>query len=347
MERCIKVLTTEDLAWNDYIGQLPIYMQDIYFTRQYHLLEEKRSDGKAYLFVYAEMGTEMGLYAFIKRPIEQMNMPETFFDIETVYGYGGPLVNTENDEFVRRFEEAFLEYCRDENIIAEFVRFHPLIQNQTIFKEDIQVLHNRKTVALDLSSNIDDIWMQQISTQNRNTIRKCIKNNLTVEETDDYEAFMHIYDETMRRVNADEFYSFEQTYFDELRRDDKNILLCVKYNQKMIAAAIFMGYGEYFHYHLSGSRREYLKLAPNNILLWEAIKYAKEHGYQKMHFGGGLSDSMEDNLFKFKSHFSKEYVDFYIGKRVHNNEIYNMLIHQWEMQSGKKASLLLQYRTTN
>lgn len=345
MERCIKVLTTEDLAWNDYIGQLPVYMQDIYFTRQYHLLEEKKSDGKAYLFVYTEMGSEIGLYAFIKRPIEQMSIQGKFFDIETVYGYGGPLVNTENEEFVRRFEKAFIEYCRNENIIAEFVRFHPLIQNKTIFKENIQVLHNRKTVALDLSSNIDDIWMTQISTQNRNTIRKCIKNNLTVEETDDYEAFMHIYDETMRRVNADDFYSFEKTYFDELRRDDKNTLLCVKYNQQIIAAAIFMGYGKYFHYHLSGSRREYLKLAPNNILLWEAIRYAKEHGYQKMHFGGGLSDSMEDNLFKFKSHFSKEYADFYIGKRVHNSEIYNMLIHQWEVQNGKKASLLLQYRT--
>lgn len=345
MERCIKVLTTDDLAWNDYIGQLPFYMQDIYFTRRYHLLEEKKSDGKAYLFVYTEMGTEIGLYAFIKRPIDQMSIQGKFFDIETVYGYGGPLVNTENEEFVRRFEKAFLEYCRNENIIAEFVRFHPLIQNQTIFKENIQVLHNRKTVVLDLSANIDDIWMKQISTQNRNTIRKCIKNNLTVEETDDYEAFMHIYNETMRRVDADDFYSFEKTYFDEMRRDDKNILLCVKYNQQIIAAAIFMGYGEYFHYHLSGSRREYLKLAPNNILLWEAIRYGKEHSYQKMHFGGGLSDSMEDNLFKFKSHFSKEYADFYIGKRVHNSEIYNMLIHQWEVQNGKKASLLLQYRT--
>lgn len=345
MERCIKVLTTEDLTWNDYIGQLPFYMQDIYFTRQYHVLEEKRSDDKAFLFVYTEMGTEIGLYAFIKRPIEQMSIQGKFFDIETVYGYGGPLVNTESEEFVRRFEEAFLEYCRTENIIAEFVRFHPLIQNQTIFKENIQVLHNRKTVALDLSPNIDDIWMQQISTQNRNTIRKCIKNSLTVEEADDYETFMHIYDETMRRVNADDFYSFQKVYFDELRKDDKNILLCVKYNQQIIASAIFMGYGEYFHYHLSGSRREYLKLAPNNILLWEAIRYAKEHGYQKMHFGGGLSDSMEDNLFKFKSRFSKEYADFYIGKRIHNSEIYNMLIRQWEVRNGKKASLLLQYRT--
>ena len=102
MERCIKVLTTDDLAWNDYIGQLPFYMQDVYFTRRYHLLEEKKSDGKAYLFVYTEMGTEIGLYAFIKRPIDQMSIQGKFFDIETVYGYGGPLVNTENEELLER-----------------------------------------------------------------------------------------------------------------------------------------------------------------------------------------------------------------------------------------------------
>lgn len=119
---------------------------------------------------------------------------------------------------------------------------------------------------------------------------------------------------------------------------------CVKNQDKTIAAAIFMMYGEYFHYHLAGSRKETLNLAPNNILLWEAINYAKDKGYKRMHLGGGLTDSTEDNLFRFKARFSTRYADFYIGKRIHNTKIYHYLIDAWEKRNGKKAVLLLQYR---
>lgn len=344
MERRVVVLKADDPRWNEYLGFIPMRMQDIYFTSQYHLLDEIGADCCAQMFVYLEDANSIGIYTFIKKPIVYLEMREKYYDIETVYGYGGPLVNTEKNQFVERFEEAFLQYCKHEKIVAEFIRFHPLIKNEMIFRKNVQVLHNRKTVVLDLTSDIDDIWMQQISTQNRNTIRKCIKNNLTVEITEDYELFQDIYSDTMKKVGATEFYSFSQEYFDAIKKNENCVCLCVKSDQHIIAAAIFMGYGEYFHYHLSGSRQEYLRLSPNNILLWEAIKYAKMRGYKKMHLGGGLTDSMEDSLFKFKSRFSKVYTDFYIGKRVHNRAVYETLIHQWEEQNGRKAELFLQYR---
>lgn len=344
MERCIEVLNADDPRWNEYLGYMPVRMQDIYFTSQYHLLGETGTDGCAQMFAYLEGVNSIGIYTFIKRPIVHTKIREGYYDIETVYGYGGPLINTENTKFAGRFEEAFLNYCRQENIVAEFIRFHPLIKNETVFRKDIQVLHNRKTVVIDLTSDIEDIWMRQISAQNRNTIRKCIKNNLSVEIMEDYEIFRDIYHDTMKRVDAAAFYLFGQEYFDAIRKYENSICLCVKSGEQIIAAAMFMGYGEYFHYHLSGSRQEYLRLSPNNILLWEAIKYAKIHGYKKMHLGGGRTDSTDDSLFQFKSRFSKMYADFYIGKRVHNKTVYETLIHQWEEKNGRKAKLLLQYR---
>ena len=333
------VIVAGDSRWNSYIEKLPRNLQDIYFTSQYHQFVKN----EAYMFVYEGADDKIGIYPFIKRPIYYMGINGTYSDIETVYGYGGPLVNSTDGEFNKEFEAAFLKYCQDDNIVAEFVRFHPLIKNETIFTKNIKVLHNRKTVTLDLTAKIDDIWMNQISTQNRNVIRKCVKNNLKVVQSDNYKEFVDIYLETMEKVGADEFYSFDADYFNKMKQDKNCILLAVMQEGRMIAAAIFMGYGDFFHYHLSGSRRDALKLSPNNILLWEAIKYAKEQGYKRMHFGGGLTDSMEDNLFKFKSRFSKEYVDFYIGKRIHNREIYDKLISFWEKEHNEKAKILLQY----
>lgn len=113
---------------------------------------------------------------------------------------------------------------------------------------------------------------------------------------------------------------------------------------KALASSVFMKYGDYFNYHLSGSGHEFLKLAPNNILLWEAIKYAKMQGCKKMHMGGGLSDLPEDSLFRFKKKFASGFGDFYIGKRIHNHEVYWELIRKWEEAHGEKAKILLQYR---
>lgn len=337
------IISAEDAQWDKYIEKFPVEKQDIYFTRQYCKMEQEQEQGIAQLFVYEE-NENIGIYPFIKRPINHPQLKEQYYDIETPYGYGGPITMYEDPLFVSRFENSFLEYCKDENIVAEFVRFHPLIENEHIFQKNIEVLHNRSTVWLELTKSIEDIWMNEVSAQNRNTIRKCEKNQLHVEVTNHYDTFIEIYNETMQKVGAQEFYFFGQFYYEHIKGNESYVLLEVKQGEKTLAAAIFMGYGQYFHYHLSGSRKEFLKLAPNNILLWEAIKYAKEHGYKKMHFGGGLTDSKEDNLFRFKSKYSKTNADFYIGKRIHNEEVYQMLIRDWEEKHGEKAKILLQYR---
>ena len=67
------------------------------------------------------------------------------------------------------------------------------------------MLHNRKTVWINLEKSLDEIWMQDISTQNRNTIKKCVKNGLRVEISEDYDEFLEIYNQTMKKVGADDF----------------------------------------------------------------------------------------------------------------------------------------------
>lgn len=52
--------------------------------------------------------------------------------------------------------------------------------------------------------------MYQISTQNRNIIRKCTKNNLSIQINSDYEEFIKMYEETMDKVGADSFYFLEK-----------------------------------------------------------------------------------------------------------------------------------------
>lgn len=337
------VLDSNCIEWDSYIDRLSKEKRDIYFTREYMKLYENNGDGAAKLFIYEEKG-DFVIYPFLMNKIEGYNLNRDYYDIQTAYGYGGPISSTDEYEFLQKFENEFLNFCKKSNIVAEFIRFHPCIRNQGVFNKNIAVFENRTTVALNVGKTLDEIWQDDIKSKNRNMIRKAEKIGLSVEIYNDYNIFKNIYEETMVKVDADGYYYFKDEYYNTMQQDENYKMFNVKYQSEIIASAIFMSYGEYFHYHLAGSKKEYLKFAPNNLLLWEAIKYANEKGKKIFHFGGGLTNSLEDNLFKFKSSFSKEYLKFYIGKRVHDEKIYSYLIDEWKKRNNKKASILLQYR---
>jgi hypothetical protein len=96
-------------------------------------------------------------------------------DFETAYGYGGPIYNCEDEEFITTALTALKTYCSDNEYVAGFVRFHPLLQNQKFFDVIGSVIIDRKTVAIDLSQTTDEVWKNEIHSKNRNVIRKAEK----------------------------------------------------------------------------------------------------------------------------------------------------------------------------
>ena len=75
---------------------------------------------------------------------------------------------------------------------------------------NIQVLSNiniDRTICIDMKPSVEDIWSGQISSKNRNMIRKAKKTGLEYFIEYDFKSldiFEKLYFETMRRLNADE-----------------------------------------------------------------------------------------------------------------------------------------------
>lgn len=339
----IKILNTKSKHWNNYIDKLPSHLRDVYFKSDYYKLYEDYRTSLGHLFVYEEKNN-LAIYPFLINPIKGYELNKSYYDIETAYGYGGPIVNTDDRVFINNFEKAFKDFCNKNNIVAEFIRFHPLMNNQKVFIDNIQVLHNRTTTFIDLNKPIEEIWNSDIISKNRNVIRKAEKAGLTSIFDSSLDNFKNIYKITMDKVKAKDNYYFSEEYFNVLSKLE-HVCISINLGEVTVASAVFLKNQEFFHYHLAGSLKEYLKYSPNNLLLWTAIKYAKNNNFSKFHFGGGLTDNLSDNLYKFKKSFCKNTADFYIGKRIHNKEIYDYLINTWEFNNGKKAEILLQYRT--
>lgn len=329
MENCL--IIDDPHTWNGYLERITNGKKDVYFSPEYYSLYQNYGDGKALCFVF-EKKDELVLYPFLRNPITPLGykLDREYYDIQGAYGYNGIIATNYDPNLIQTFWDSFDAWCQDNDVIAEFSRFHPLLNNQELASPKMQTFFSRHTVALDLAD--DDIWMHQISSKNRNMIRKAEKEGVAIVESDDYETFRKLYNGTMTDLHAEDFYFFPPEYYDEYKQSFKNnSLLCFAVlNGKVIAGSMFMFSEDYAHYHLSARDREYSRYAANNLILWYGIQKAKERGCKWLHFGGGTTSDDGDSLLKFKKEFSKTLCEFWIGKRVHNQEVYNQIVEQWK-----------------
>ena len=329
-----KILSlTESEEWGAILEKLPSDRRDVYFTPEYYSLYQNYGDGEARCFVFESDG-EYVMYPFLINPISTLGykLNKEYYDIQGAYGYNGIITSSENADFIAAFWNAFDGYCQDNRIIAEFTRFHPLLNNQRLASPKMKTIFSRHTVLLDLTLPEDDIWKTQICSKNRNMIRKAEKEGVTIVESGDYDIFKQLYDGTMTNLHAEDFYFFPQSYYNEYKQTfkGKSMLCLAMYDGRAIAGSMFMFSDDFAHYHLSGRDRVYSRYAANNLILWYAIKKAKERGCKWFHFGGGTTGDESDSLLKFKKDFSKTETEFWIGKRLHSEAVYDEIVRQWK-----------------
>lgn len=304
--------------------------QDIYFDDNYGKLYEKTENGKAKEFYFQnELGKVKSQFIIREIPINING--ETYYDITTPYGYGGPIIVeydiNKKDELITQYFKAFSQYCEENCIVSEFVRFHPMRNNAYDFKSLYDVSCIRKTLGTNLKE-YDNPFQSEFSKSCRKNIRKALKEGVTfevIEKPTDIGEFKRIYYSTMDRNNATDYYYFDEEYFNNILSLFRENIIIVKaiYNNKTIAQGLYFIYGKTIHIHLSGTLSEYLYLSPAYILRYAVTLWGKENGYEMIHHGGGRSNSENDGLYKFKKRFAKNTeFDFYIGKKIWNEEVY-------------------------
>ena len=322
-------------------------MFDVYYLSGYVKAFQIHGDGTPFLFYYQDENCR-GINVVMKRDIafdprfKQYLEPGKYFDFSVPYGYGGWLIEGNNSK--RLFKE-YEKWCFDNYIVSEFVRFHPILENYKISRSYYDVTYLGETVAIDLDSK-ESIW-NNFTKKNRNVIRKAIKNNVEIKEglsEELLDSFKYIYNETMKKDNADEYYFFKDNFYKSIKcclEENAKIFYATK-DSKIIAASIIIFANKSLNYHLSGSLIEYRNFAPTNLLLWKAAEWGFLNGYRTFHLGGGVG-CKEDSLLKFKKGFYRgECRQFYIGKKIFNLKLYNYLLSL--RKNDKQEDFFPEYR---
>ncbi len=308
-------------------------MIDIYFEPKYGKLYEKIENGKCEVFKYeSDLGSIQ--HMFIKRKIPIEIDDKEYFDIVTPYGYGGPVilnyVDDKRNKLIEEFINSFKDYCSNNNIVSEFIRFHPVIGNANDFNDYYDISYIRNTVGTNLM-DFDDPFQSEFSKSCRKRIRKAMKAGVSyriTEKPKDIGKFKEIYYSTMDRNNASNYYYFDDHYFDLCLKYFKNNLLLVEaiYKEQTIAMGFYFIYKYYIHIHLSGTLTEFLNLSPAYILRYAVTEWGKEKGFKLIHHGGGRTNDPNDSLYQFKKRFGNNTdFKFYIGKKIWDLKNYKEL----------------------
>lgn len=325
--RIIGIESAEE--WDSIVRSFENY--DVYSLSGYVKAFQIHGDGMPLLFYY-EGKALRGFNVVLKRDIADDPHfigkidKDTFFDLTTPYGYGGWLLEGDGD--TSDLDHAYSQLCAEQNIVCEFVRYHPIWNNAPRMEKMYQVVYLGHTIAMDLKDE-ETIWSNIIS-KNRNMIRKAEKNGVSVTmgvEPEQFAAFKELYDATMRKDNAEQYYFFENDFYGSIRTDLREHVqvFLASYEGRPIAGSIMIYANGKLNYHLSGSDREYRSLAPTNLILYQAALWGSAQGLTSFHLGGGLG-SQEDSLYKFKRAFYKgEPKQFAIGRKTFLPGIYDKL----------------------
>lgn len=324
----------ESVKWDSIVKSFNNY--DVYYLSGYTKAFKVIGDGEPLLIYYHDEEIRAINVVMIRDIAEDKNFKDKvdsqiLFDITTPYGYGGFIIEgNPNSESLNKLNEEYSNYCYSNNIISEFVRYHPILKNINMTSKIYEVINLGKTISIDLTSK-EQIW-NALSSKNRNVIRKAIKSGVEIfwgRSPELIDEFIPLYNATMQKDEASDYYYFNREFYMSVLEDLKynSMIFYALYNQKIISISMILFGNSNMHYHLSASDREYQSLAATNLLLYEAACWGCENGFKSFHLGGGLG-SKEDSLYKFKKAFNKNSETYFsIGKKIFDNDKYQHLVN--------------------
>ncbi len=139
-------------------------------------------------------------------------------------------------------------------------------------------------------------------------IRKAEKNGIQVRVQTDREAMEHYYRlhvHTRRRHGLPpQSWAFFRNLHEEVIGEGQGFIVLAYHNDRPIAGAVFLTFGENAVYKYGASHSSHWELRPNNLVMREAIRHLCEQGLQTLSFG--RTDAHDEGLRRFKQGWGTE-----------------------------------------
>ncbi len=272
--KLISARTESDAAkWDDFIRTCRL-------STEYHQFGWKRVITRSfghqchYLAAVDEQGTWQGVLPLVHL---RSRIFGNFLVSLPFASYGGVVCrNNAASELLIQAAEELRRSCG-----ATYVE----LRNAERFDEGLPTRRHKVTLILDMEVDPDRQW-QAFNGKLRNQIRKAEKSGLqsTLGHAELLDEFYAVFARNMRDLGSP---VYAKRFFGNLLEEfsESSRILTVTLGDKTIAAAIILWFRDTLEVPWASSIGDYKSLCPNNLLYWDAIKFAIGHGFKRFDFG--------------------------------------------------------------
>ena len=315
----IKIATeTDQQAWDAVVERSP--HSTIYHTWKWLKLAEKysdmkiagmRSQARLYPVMLMEKDSPVGIYPlflfktamlhFCYSPpsqTETMYLGPLFPDIDTMKQEKKQIFLLDMQKEIDRFIKKDLK----SNYIQ--IKTSPGFDDCRSFRWGGYTIEPRFTYYIDLSEGTESIW-KSFNRSLRYYIEKAKKEGIRVVEGDKEDA-LYIYDLLKERKRVKSSKEFLGSVYDTLLPDHLKIFIA-KAGSERLSGIITLIHKDRVSFWIGSPKYSYKGISPNELVLWESIRWAGEQGYNIYEIVGADDYA----LFPFKRKFNGKIIPYY------------------------------------
>jgi hypothetical protein len=263
------------------------------------------------------------LFPLVLRPLaaEPWSRPgERRWDALTPYGYGGPFAWGSAARDDEAFWRCYLGWCRDERLVTTFLRL-------SLFPDQLARLpwatETRSTnIVVSVRDGPEALW-RGYEKRVRKWVRIAEAAGVEVQLDRDasrLDAFLAVYDHTMRRRQADAWYFFPRTFFEAIRDrlPGQYAFFHALSRGEVVSSDLYLCSEQRIYSFLGGTQASAFPQGVNYLLKHRSAVWAAREGKRECVLGGGYEP--RDGVFLYKRAFVRRggEVPFKVASGVHD-----------------------------
>lgn len=228
---------------------------------------------------------------------------------------GGPIF-TEDRDGLRGLSLLIKHYDQmggKKSIYRRIYPFNGQFRSKQVIEGNGYVREDWLNYLIDLTKTKEELFIG-LKRDKRRAIKKAKENGVRIEEVRDKSLipiFYGMLQQTYKDAGlpVDDITLFESV-LEVLVPNNMARYVLAKYNSEYIAGRLILTYKKRIYDWYACASMEYLRLYPNEFLIWSILKWGSENGYHTFDFGGAGNANERVGIQHFKNRFGGKMVNY-------------------------------------
>lgn len=296
MIQCIQLYKEDGTTWDAFVAS----HQDSTNYHQYgwrKIVEKSFGHSTYYL---TALNTDNDICGILPLVHIESRLFGSFLVSLPFFSYGGLLFYENNAG------EALLSNAR--RIVNEVCADHVELRHMHSRQHGLATKQHKVTMILDLE-NVEETQWKALDAKVRNQVRKAEKSGLTAitGHMDLLDGFYEVFCRNMRDLGTP---VYGKVFFRNILETfpDTTRIISVMLEEKTVASGIMTWFKDTLEVPWASSIGDFREKCPNNLLYWEAIRFAIRNGARKFDFGRSTPG---EGTYRFKKQWGARPVQLY------------------------------------